>query len=148
MWESFTDLGDEVGWTDKIDVMTTQALEFHHDFGQFRDGDFSAFSQMAYRVILAKKASQVAVGHKNRAGSLSSHQWAFFTKMRRKRTYFRKIAGFAEALFILGAVCTAIPRANAARYEHIASFLDYSRKFPFIVGFSVNRDKICVGHFN
>jgi hypothetical protein len=51
--------------SDKIDVMTAGPLELQHHPGQSFERDFPAFAQMADGVVLAEKATEVAVGEKN-----------------------------------------------------------------------------------
>jgi hypothetical protein len=57
-----------------------------------------------------------------------SDKRALFPKMGCIGANFRKIAGFTEAFFILGAVDTTITRANRTRLEHVVSLLDDVRE--------------------
>jgi len=56
-----------MGWADEIDVVTTQALEFHHHLSQPFYGYRLSFSQMAYGIVLAEKTSEIAVGEEDSA---------------------------------------------------------------------------------
>lgn len=56
-----------MGWTDEIDVVATQALEFHHHLRQPFYGNCLPFSQMAYGIVLAEETSEVAVGEEDSA---------------------------------------------------------------------------------
>ena len=69
-------------WRDEIYVVATKILEPFHNRCQANGAYFGAMIQLAYLVVLAEDAGQVAPGEEDGAGAARAHQRWLLAKVR------------------------------------------------------------------
>lgn len=126
-----------MGGGDEIDIMAADFLEVNHHIGKIFQGNFMAFAQMTYLIILTEETTQVAVSHEYRARTTSAHQGLFFSKVGMVARDDGQFSYPADPLFASQSVNQAFPGAKAAFFEELMSFFDSFREFSALVKFDV-----------
>jgi hypothetical protein len=71
-----------MGRGNEVNVMTSILLELQHDVSKRFKRDLTAFTQVAYRPVLAEEAAEVAVRKEDRTGAVPADQRTFFPEVR------------------------------------------------------------------
>jgi hypothetical protein len=111
---------------DAIDIVAPHALKVQHDRCQLVVIQFAALAQMADIIILAESAPQVAVGEKNGARSLATHQGRLFAEMGIIGGYHGQSAGVTGSGLPVRSVHATATRAQGAAGQRVESLIDPS----------------------
>jgi len=101
-------------WSDKVYIAASLALKVEHQFAELLGADGLALAEVAYVVVLAEDATEVAAGEEDGTASAGADENGLFTVMRADRTYFQLIGNTAEAGLTFGAAGFALAGAECA----------------------------------
>lgn len=97
---------------DKIYVVASLLLKPEHYFGKLIRSNCSAVSGVAYIVVLAKHAHEIAATEKYSAGSVTAHKGPFLAKVRAIAGHNGVTPGKAKSSFISSPVHSTHARAK------------------------------------
>jgi len=126
-----------MGGCDQVDVMAADLLDVEHPVRQDFILNFLSPSLMGDGPVLTEDTAEIAVGEKDGARSMFTHQRYLFAKMGLSAENHGSDRGPAEPLFALLPIHPALPWAELALLEDGVGFLDPLGKFPLLLQFRI-----------
>src|SRR5215468_4971841 len=141
-YQRFEDLRNDMLGRDKVDVVTTDALQIQHDLRELGGAHLRAFAELAGLEILAEHAAQIAPTEKDRARPVPAAQAIFLAKMRKRAGHTREPSAFTHADLVVEPVDLTVTRADFARAQRLNRLSRALLKKVLLKGAHIYRDEI------